>query len=149
MSPYKYMHRIVIGDWSGDGHSQKEFFSFNTTHDAEAIKKAYVEAVQKSGVALEEDTGAEDVILCDYEDNSIKEESLLKLKKLGVDLSFFGPRLVDGEIEYCTPEETAILFFEMVKTQIPGFNFALIKESCLNGFWSKDFNHGFGYGCFQ
>jgi len=37
----------------------------------------------------------------------------------------------------------------MVKTQIEGFEYTLVEEKKpLNGFWSKDFNVGFGYGCF-
>lgn len=33
-----FEHRIVIGDWSDDGHGKTEYFTFKCSHDEEAIK---------------------------------------------------------------------------------------------------------------
>lgn len=142
-------HRIVIGDWSHDGHNQEEYFTFRCSHDEETIQKAYLKAVKKCKIALHEDskTYKKDIasICCCYEDNKITEEQIKTLEELGVDFSKLA-------IEYMSlfAKDIAILFFEMAKTQIEGFTYELIPEKkTINGFWHKDFNYGFGYGCFH
>ena len=49
-----YLHRIVIGDWSHDGHNQDDYFNFECSHDEPEVKKAYLAAIKKCKVALHE-----------------------------------------------------------------------------------------------
>lgn len=143
------IHTIVIGDWSCDGHNQSDKFTFECNAEEANIKKAYLQAVKKSGISLHNDHGKTKskarAICCDYEDSSLDEEAVEQLKGIGVD--FAEVHLEDGTIG---PEDVARLFFDMVKTQIPGFEYKLIENpKTINGGWSKDFNHSFGYGCYN
>jgi hypothetical protein len=148
-----FLHWLVIGDWSDDGHSDKQFIAFRCTHDEKAVQKAYLAACKKGNVALHEDhkSGAEHVIACDYEDSKLRPDARKALKDLGVDLSLLGgnPDDADDAGTYLGPQDIVVLFAEMVKTQIDGFNYKLPENTrlpTLNGFWKKDFNLQFGYG---
>jgi hypothetical protein len=144
-----FEHRIVIGDWSDDGHNQKAFYTFECSHDEKTVQKAYKEAVKKCKVALhDDDKQGITAICCHYEENSILEEEINALKTLGVDLSFTENQ--SEEKRYVSSKDIAFIFFEMVKTQIEGFTYKLIPEKKpINGFWKDGFNYGFGYGVFQ
>jgi hypothetical protein len=156
----KYKHRIVIGDWSKDGHEQSEFFTFQCTHDQPEIKKAYLAACKKCKVSLHYQDHKHPsrmkgiTPVCGrYEDSSIPAPQLQALKDLGVNLDFRETEFHqnnDGKDELCcSPQDIANLFFAMVKTQIPGLEYKMVEENKpINGFWSEDFNFSFGYGCF-
>ena len=164
----KYTYKIVVGDWSDDGHSQKDFFHFKCTHDSKTIKKAYLDAVKKSKISLHDNHGKslKDItpICCDYEDNRISREVFDALMGIGVDLSKKLENIVDEDEDedededneddeeiYIHLDDIPVIFLEMVKSQIEGFKYQLIEDEieCINGFWSKDFNHSFGYGCYN
>jgi len=142
------IHTIVIGDWSHDGHNQSDMYSFECNAEEADIKKAYLQAVKKSGIALHNDHGKTKSkarsVCCEYEDNNLNEDAVDKLKAIGV--NFAEVAIEDGGVG---PEDIAKLFFGMVKSQIPGFEYKLLKSpKTINGFWSKDFNYSFGYGCY-
>ena len=140
-----FTHRIVIGDWSDDGHGKWDYFTFECSHDKPQIKAAYKKAIKKSKVSLHDSEKGAKAICTEYEQNKIPDDALARLKDLGVDLEVL--EIEDGQ---CYAEGIAKLFFEMVKTQITGFTYKLIKEiETINGFWSKDFNYSFGYGCYD
>jgi len=140
---YPFTHWLVIGDWSNDGHNHKEFISLSCTHDEGAVKRAYIDACKKGNVSLHEESGCQ-VICCDYEDCKIAPEALQALADLGVNTELL-------EAAYVSPHDIVTIFAEMVKTQINNFEYKVdesFRPPTLNGFWSKDFNHQFGYGVF-
>jgi hypothetical protein len=153
-----FQHRIVIGDWSHDGHNQEDYYTFECSHDEPEVKKAYWAAIKKCKVALHENNdkrlkGVKSVC-CKYEDRTIKAPELKALTDLGVSfdkMENLFEQDKDGNDELnCSSQDIAYLFFEMVKTQIPGFEYKYIKDKkTINGFWSEDFNLSFGYGCFN
>ena len=64
-----------------------------------------------------------------------------RLKDLGVSFENMDNEFEqddDGNDELnCYPQDIAYLFFELVKTQIPGFKYKYIEEKkTINGFWS-------------
>lgn len=139
------IQRIVIGDWSDDGHCQKEYYSFECNAEKEDIRKAYKQAAKKSGIALHTDYRKKVRAICNaYQDSVIDDEAIEALKSIGVDF-----KNITIEENNIYPEGLAILFFEMVRTQLPNFEYKLVDEVLtINGFWQKDFNHMIGYGCF-
>jgi hypothetical protein len=150
-----YLHRIVIGDWSHDGHNQEDFYNFECSHDEPEVKKAYWAAIKKCKIALHEDNDKRlkgiKSVCCEYEDRTIKAP---ELKDLGVSFENMDNEFEQDEdgndILNCCSQDIAYLFFEIVKTQIPGFEYKYIEEKrTINGFWSKDFNVNFGYGCYS
>ncbi len=149
-----YTYRIVIGDWSEDGHNRFEYFVFKCTHSEKEIKETYNKAVEKCGIALhrmyDENRRVTGIsVCCDYENNTIPDYYAEKLKSLGINFNQF---CYDENMEsyLMEPKDITILFLEMVKSQIEGFEWASGEEApCINGFWSNDFNHSFGYGCYE
>lgn len=153
----KYTHNVVIGDWSNDGHGKSDIVPFVCTHDQEAIRKAYHDFVNKYKIGLHGESYAavgDDYvgILCEYEDCKISKEVYDILARSGIKMDSF---IDDGDVdEYLFdggPTEVAELFMEMVKTQIPGFNYNIPEEGIetINGFWQDGFNYSFGYGVYN
>lgn len=160
-----FTHVLAIGDWSCDGHGRSDMISFNCSHDESAVKTAYAKAVQQSGVSLHEhhrnsikgDRFPPKFIpkwnnVCgDCDDAKISDKVKTALEEMGVDFKKVSPEEEpdeDGLMLY--PESVAILFFEMVKTQITDFVYSKCdRNKTLNGYWSEDFNVNFGYGCYD
>jgi hypothetical protein len=150
----KYQYQVIIGDWSKDGHNQSDHFIFNCTHPDKDIHKAYIEAVKKSQIGLHR-KGKErykfETILEDYEDSKITGEQMGALKAIGVDYERLdGVEQWDDEgTKYgVSPEGVAQLFLEMVRSQLPGFEYEFVEPKPINVHHDK-FPHSFGYGCYH
>lgn len=151
-----YLHWIVVGDWSNDGHNEKEFISFRCTHDEAAVQKAYLAACKKGNVALHEEhkkDDAEHIICCSYQEQQMTPEARRALKELGVDLTLLQDYSEEDEDSdegtFLGPQDIVAIFAEMVRTQIDGFAWEFPESSrlpTLNGYWKKGFNLQFGYG---
>ncbi len=158
----KYTYKMTIGDWSDDGHGKSDQFVFETNTPEDQIRQGYLDAITKSGVALHHtDSGYVTgkfkgferpkntiAILVDYETSNIPKETLLRLKNLGVKFDQFDNEEEEGEL-YCSCEDAAKLFLEMVRTQINGFEYKLKNDDIksINGFWG-DLNVQIGYGTY-
>lgn len=152
----EFTHRLVIGDWSNDGHEKSDFVAFNATHSREDIIKAYNEAVKKVGVTVCGDYTESPMCLCqDYEDSSIPDAALEKLEEFGIskeemlETNYFDE--FRGNVSASAPESLAWLFLEMVQKLLPEFDYEFISFDdlgCINGFWQKDFNKSIGYGLY-
>lgn len=147
------MMKLVVGDWSNDGHGMSEFVYFNCNMPEHEVKKAYLEAVAKCGVGLHDPRKGEDhVAICsEYEERTIPLIYKEQLEKAGVDFSIVGG--IEEAGSWCDFSEKAIaqIFLQLVKTVRPDFKYEIVNDQvpCINGFWSKDFNLGFGYGVFS
>jgi len=152
MTNNKFVHHIVIGDWSNDGHGKHETYIFNCSHDAPDVKKGYLQAVQKSCIALHDVSNPHEIqpICTEYEDYKIDKYLVEKLKSLlNVDFEIFSNSIEENGSMYFGSEDIAKLFFEMVKSQIKDFSYEIVeKPKTINGYWSEDFNFTFGYGTF-
>ena len=143
-------YKIVVGDWSEDGHNQWQFFYFKCNATQEQIKKAYLDAVKASGLALsrydpQHVSWPEGVtpVLSEHEENMLTRKNAEKFKAIGVDIADYG---LEEDVFYA--EHVARLFLDMVKSQLEGFEYEIVDDKipCINGFWSKDFNISIGYG---
>ena len=72
-----HMINLVMGDWSGDGHSKTETVTILSNIDKRALEKAYKAGAKKTGVDFENEVAEE------YEDNTISAEVVEKLAKHG------------------------------------------------------------------
>ena len=125
-----YIYRIVIGDWSNDGHGRSDEFIFTCSHDKKAIIKAYKKATKASGIALHEETfgktknGAR-AILCEYEQRTIDADDVQSLKDIGCKFEWRENQFEDPDTGKCNetvthgdlscgPHDVMHLFLEMV-----------------------------------
>lgn len=73
-----HMINLVLGDWSGDGHSKTETVTILSNLEKKDVAKAYKKGTKKVGFNLTEEVCAE------YEDNNISREQVEKLAELGI-----------------------------------------------------------------
>jgi hypothetical protein len=149
----KNTFKLVIGDWSDDGHGKSDFIYFKTDFTEVEIKAAYLEAVAKCGVGLHRARKGEshESILDEYEARTFPLELKQKMEAAGVDFSKVGgSEIIVGEWGDLGAPGVARLFLELVKAARPHFTYEIINDQvpCINGFWSEDFNIGFGYGIY-
>jgi hypothetical protein len=145
--------KLVVGDWSSDGHNQSEFFYFDSNLSEAEVKAAYLEAVKKCGVGLHRPARGEKhkAICTEYEERTFPLELKAKLESIGVDFEKVGgSEIVFGSWGDFGAEGVAQLFLQLVKGVRPDFEYEIINDRvpCVNGFWSKDFNFSFGYGVY-
>lgn len=72
-------HNIIIeiGDWSGDGHGQKEIYTFESNFEIKDVREAYFAARDKYPDLSPEG------FCCEYEDSEVPKEIIKKASKLG------------------------------------------------------------------
>lgn len=142
-----HTYRIVIGDWSDDGHGHSDEFIVKVSHDLKAIQTAYRAAVKESGVALDRGSEADFNLCCEYDDQEIPKGAVERLASFGIKIPH---EAIDaaGSV-HPDPSDMAWLFMEMVKSQIDGFSYEFIEPpESINGFWG-DLNVMIGYGCYS
>jgi hypothetical protein len=161
----KYIHRLVVGDWSEDGHRQSDFYRFEANHDRKQIIAAYKQSANKAGVSVcQFDGGPDDVLCCDYEDSKVPNSALVKLAIIGItrqdllDTEHFECEEGDEDAGTCGHslhtwgDGLVNLFLMMVSKSLPEFTYKVLtddKHDCINAFWQQDFNGSIGYGLYQ
>ena len=142
-----HTYRIVVGDYSKDGHNQMDYFTVEVSHPMNEIQKAYKAAVKASGVSVDNRTKAINQLCVDYEDNHISQEAVELLTDMGVKWDAMQNAIEDdGSLDVCG-EDLVNIFMEMVRTQLEGFTYKFANEpKCINA--NSDIG-GIGYGCYH
>ena len=126
--------KIVVGDWSGDGHSMTSEYTYDCSINKEELQKAFKEGSEIIGFNLSD-------ICEDYEDNKISEDCVEKVFNHLPDFNFedFTKEEYDNECDLTlTPDDFVKLYFEIARL---GKNFIYNKVE------SESINIG-GYGLF-
>lgn len=100
MTIKKYRVKLVLGDWSGDGHNISSSLFVSSSLSASELRTAYAEGTKKVGFDYC------NTVCAEYEDSSISKEKLNRLKELGFEL-----RDSDGE-EFELEEQDECLFMD-------------------------------------
>ncbi|RLA62859.1 MAG: hypothetical protein DRQ78_07505 [Epsilonproteobacteria bacterium] len=160
--------KFAIGDWSGDGHEKSDYVRFKSNKTADEIRRAYWEACCDTQVAFHHsdlvDYGnynnmSKDVevsrikwrVLHGYEDNRLPAEVVERFEANGIRSDFFQePLNEDGSQSISNAEELAKLLLWFISLPQEEFEYELISDQteCINGFWDKSLNVGFGYGLY-
>ena len=61
------VYKLVLGDWSKDGHKQSEDFLFDCNYDVHKIRQAYKDSCKKLGITFNDGRDYTDLGL-DYKD---------------------------------------------------------------------------------
>jgi len=165
--------KFVIGDWSEDGHSRKDYVHFKSNKTGDEIREAYWLSCFRSGIAFHHsDLGNYDGynkfskdyantngninaikhrLLCDYEDNIISVHSMKHLHTFGLkDDIFENLPNENGDQPLANSEELSKLLLWFISESLEDFEYKLIDDQveCINGFWDKGLNVQFGYGLY-
>ena len=145
---------LPIGDWSKDGHNESENFTVNVNKTKEELIKAYYQSTKRLNMTFDTNDMRKSYpirLLNGWADNIITAEEVRKLQEGGVDMSTFEDAEIseDGDYEYCSPRDAAILFMEFIKSSLPDmeYEFAYDQTNYLFGH-GGDLNISVGYGCF-
>lgn len=154
-------YKIVLGDWSHDGHNQSENFLFKTNYTQEQIQEAYRESCRKTGLQFHHKQWKEDYsdgtpLFTEYEEYWVSKEVHDGLVGLGIpeeiDLVTYDDE-EDEEANYqCDGSDHLVLIILwFISLSLPeDFKYEIIKDDVpsINGWWGK-LNHQFGYGLFN
>jgi hypothetical protein len=161
----EYKFKVVIGDWSSDGHGKCDELVFKGNHPVEELRQAYKDSCRLTGVQFNHNqnyTGIEidqkdfkkkwaerkKYVCTNYGDDKINAYAYEKLKEFDLNVGKFGERL--------DIKEFTEIILNFIKLSIPDFkwNEASFKRSelknipPLNGYWNKELNVQFGYGLY-
>ena len=154
------IYKLVLGDWSEDGHGISENFLFECNYDVHKIRQAYKDSCRKLGVTFnynEDYTGlglgygSERQVWTEYREDGITRTAFEILNQAGC---FNGIDYYEGGDEYYIEEDEdcAKLIMNFISLSMPeDFTYKLIEQDyeCINGFWNDELNHQFGYGLFD
>lgn len=91
--------KLIVGDWSYDGHNQVETFHILSTHEGKDIERFY-----KNGVKLLRCDPSQDVD--PYENNKLKEKTVSALTQAGFNFDD-----VEGAPTLCAEEYVLVYMF--------------------------------------
>lgn len=114
---------LLLGDWSGDGHSITETVTIECNRNVETLKMAYERGVELTGINLTKD------ICSDYEDNKVSSEIIETLKVFGmVDL----PDTYDEDSYSFWTDTYANTWLFIAKVGDPELEFKIVKNQSIN-----------------
>lgn len=126
----EHLVKVVLGDWSGDGHSITDSEVIQTNLTSNEIVKAYYEGSKIVGFNLSDDA------CCDYQDSLLRGDQVKKLRDAGINLDYDDSHEDPIEDEEdgvsLLAEEFLELYFEICKLHRPDLQYKIVKLSQIN-----------------
>lgn len=150
--------KLVLGDWSGDGHRLCTEIIFDCNYPIKDIQDAYKSSCKKFFVQFnsgEDYTGLgsqhNDSHMIWTQDGEISESIYKILEREGCFKNVNIKKYADG---YCgdTYEDCAVIIMNFIALSMPkDFIYTLVEDSFpyINGHWNDNLNATFGYGLFD
>jgi len=113
---------LVVGDWSGDGHSRTETITFECSHRYTDVQKAFEKGSNILGFDITKS------LCADYEDGSISEACLETLEKNGIYANYDG----DSDDATLSPEPFAELYMDIAKLGNKDITYSLEYPDTIN-----------------
>ncbi len=156
--------KLVLGDWSNDGHGRSENVLIESNLSVLEIQEAYKASCKLTGVSFnhtEDYTGIKRDyhddkyhVCVEHQDNFLTPETVDILKNHGLPDSFLNKLdVVFGSDGYYLYKESYIeLWIWFVKLSLPSV--AILENvndevPVINGCWNKNLNVQFGYGLYR
>lgn len=162
--------KIVVGDWSGDGHGKCENVFIETETPIEVLQQGYKDSCKLTGISFnhnEDYTGlnldwkhpesGDRKIAVEYESSTISKLAEKILFEHGIDVwdgfdkEYFGESMKEECVYIDGVNHFVELLLKFIKLSVPTFEWSIIKDDTpvLNGWWNKELNVQFGYGLFN
>jgi len=146
---------LVLGDWSNDGHGQSDKILVEINKKIEEVQDAYKDSCKLTGISFNgnidyTETKRSWEIADQYKIAINYKESKLTNEVLEVLTKFKCPKEILENYNEEAYEGTYIpLWFWFVKLSIPDLKYNINEDiPCINGYWNKNLNVGFGYGLY-
>lgn len=132
--------KIVLGDYSCDGHCMTETIYVKSNYNQNEIVEAYNNSKKLTGLSF--DNSTEPNIGVEWENNTIDYNDLEVLKKHGYDL--LKERNIDREEDYDIDggEDFIDIFFNFVKISLSNLEYEIIQDD------TPTLSLDMGYGLF-
>jgi hypothetical protein len=127
--------KLVIGDWSCDGHEKSDDYYIESNLSKKEIEKAY-----KKGTKLLGFDFSEEIAEC-YEDSTLPKDKWEKFKELGYTGGFDSEDQADENGVNIWLEEFLDLYLFIIQLGNPDFKYELVEE--------EDTIHIGGYGLYH
>lgn len=136
--------KLVLGDWSGDGHNICEHIVVDVNHTVEEVRRAYKASVEKTGISFH--GRGPNSICTEYGDFGVLTTSVQELLE-----QFECPEQLALDFQDAPYETYTDLWFWFVKLSLPDIKYNVIVDDTpvINGYWNKELNETFGYGLFS
>lgn len=132
-----HMINLVMGDWSGDGHSKTETVTILSNLKKADVEKAYKAGVKKTKVKFSEDVAR------NYEDGVITTETVAALAKHGFKIEDYSEDEEPGDRGYgLWTDGYSLAWLFVAQVGNPNFKYEVINDD------SPNINIG-GYGLFD
>lgn len=153
------VYKLVLGDWSKDGHGKCKEVLFDCNYDIHKIRQAYKDSCKKLGIMFsDKDYAGLDIhysskrmVWVNYDDGGINDFAFNILNEAGCfrDVDYWG----DEEDGYFIDkmDDCARLIMNFIALSMPkDFSYKVVNRECesINGFWNSELNDTFGYGLF-
>lgn len=121
----KHQIELILGDWSGDGHSQTESFHILSNLNSREIYKAFQAGVKILGFDITD-------FCSDYEDTEISVEFFSALATKGMDVSGYYITLDNTSTVNLDSNNYFSIYLFTIKLGNPSFNYEVNKMSQIN-----------------
>lgn len=145
--------KLIIGDWSKDGHNQSDAIIFCTNYPVEVVRQAYKDSCKLTGLQFNHNEdytglgvgrkyGSWRLMVTEYEKSGLDTEALEALNGYGIDTEEYE--------ENQSNENFANLWWDFVKLSLPDLKVSNLSDDIpnINGYWNEDLNVQFGYGLY-
>lgn len=156
------IYKLVLGDWSGDGHDiARDFLVVCNCDSVKDIQNAYKTSCRKLGVQFNGDDnnyigeelshGDPRIIWSIYGEDDMSAVAYSILDKAGCFYGIHVEETDEGRFYIENLEECACLIMNFISLSMPdGFTYKVVRDNYphINGYWNKNLNVDFGYGLF-
>ena len=142
-----YRMKLVLGDWSDDGHGRSDIILYECNHPVEKVQQAYKDSCKLTGVQFninENYTGVKRdypeeckyQICTEYDSSEIPETAYNMLVEACIDMDSMG--IIKDDLDDTQFKE---LWWEFVKLSLPDLTYKEITDDTpvINGYWNNLF----------
>lgn len=152
--------KLTLGDWSEDGHGCYNEYIYNVNYPVYQIRQAYKDSCERLNIRFHHINNSNDgvsEIWTGYDENTIKKKEMDILMKHGIvtDDMITESWEEEGSDNRWYPFDTdtaAEIIMRFIAHSMPDdFAYKLQKTpniTPINGWWTAELNHQFGYGLF-
>jgi len=142
------LFKIPIGDWSGDGHNECEWYIYQSNKTIEEIREAFFASRDKVPAELQPEN-----ICCDYLDHQVSSELFRRLCELYPDLAEdYDIMDMDEEPVEIDADDMVRITIGFIRLSLPDWDVQEVATTSMLPFCGFDgqqrhISH-IGYGCF-
>ena len=155
------IYKLILGDWSDDGHGISKDILFDCNYPVKDIQEAYKNSCKKFGIQFDYNEnyigdsisyGDDRLVWTEYEENDISSFAYKILVKNHCLDNIVVEKLDTGRYYVESINDCGRVIMNFIALSMPDdFTYTVVEEDypCINGYWDENLNAQFGYGLFD